>query len=309
MKEVNNTSANNFKTIKIMFIVISVIIVLFTLNGYMLTSKEGGAVPLTAFESFYFYIITIGIALYKISKNKNANIVIILSILTYAWTYFLVQQMIKYITQVNIIVEPFFYIYLSSSIFLIISLFINEKKQVNNEKTINPENTNIGIESSLNKDNFIFANFVLGLKGIPLDTETLLVNNIPDNSLDLIYAINNNNQTIKVPINNIKSISYKTNMRLQNFSKKVESNEMKSLLLSAVVFGGSPMLQLAGNSVFNSLFDGISNNYDKVNFNAYFEITIETFINNQEIKFVLNTTSNPEIFIKQINDTISKNKL
>ena len=306
MENVNNVNTNNFKIVKIIFIIISIIIVLFTLTGYMLTSKEGGAVSLTSFESFYVYIITIGIALYMVINNKNANIMIVLSILTYAWTYYLVQQMIKYITDVNIIIEPFFYIYLSSSIFLIISLFVNEKKQWNNEIPASFQNSNMKIENNLNKDNFIFASFVLGLKGIPYNTEALLVNNIPDNSLDLIYSINNNNQTIKVPINNIKNISYKTSMRMQNISKKVESNETKSLLLSAVVFGGHPMLQLAGNSAFNSLFDGLSNNYDKINFNAYYEITIESFINGEEIKFILDTTSNPDIFIKQVNDTMSK---
>ena len=306
MENANNANTNNFKTIKIIFIIISIIIVLFTLTGYMLTSKEGGAVPLTSFESFYVYIITIAIALYMVINNKNANVMIILSILTYAWTYYLVQQMIKYITDVNIIIEPFFYIYLSSSIFLIISLFVNEKKQVNNEIPASLQNSNIGIENNLTKDNFIFASFVLGLKGIPYNTEALLVNNIPDNSLDLIYSIDNNNQTIKVPINNLKNISYKTSMRMQNISKKVESNETKSMLLSAVVFGGHPMLQLAGNSAFNSLFDGLSNNYDKINFNSYYEITIETFINGEEIKFILDTNSNPDIFIRQVNGAMSK---
>ena len=296
----------NTNIIKIVLIMISLIIVIFTLTGYMLTSKEGGRVPLTSFESFYAYIITVGFALYMATNNKNANVMIVLSLLTYGWTYYLVQQMIKTITDIDIIIEPFFYIYLSSSIFLIISLFFNEKKQVNNEVPIGLPNSNFGIENNINKDNFIFANFVLGLKGIPLNTEALLVNNIPDNSLDIIYSISNNNQTIKIPIYNIKNISYKTSMKMQNNSGKVESNETKSMLLSAVVFGGHPMLQLAGNSAFNSLFDGLSNNYDKVNFNSYYEITIDTFINGQEIQFILDTVSDPDIFIKQVNSVMGR---
>ena len=296
----------NTNIIKIVLIMISLIIVIFTLTGYMLTSKEGGRVPLTSFESFYAYIITVGFALYMATNNKNANVMIVLSLLTYGWTYYLVQQMIKTITDIDIIIEPFFYIYLSSSIFLIISLFFNGKKQVNNEVPIGLPNSNFGIENNINKDNFIFANFVLGLKGIPLNTEALLVNNIPDNSLDIIYSISNNNQTIKIPIYNIKNISYKTSMKMQNNSGKVESNETKSMLLSAVVFGGHPMLQLAGNSAFNSLFDGLSNNYDKVNFNSYYEITIDTFINGQEIQFILDTFSDPDIFIKQVNSVMGR---
>lgn len=304
MENTNNTNKNNLKTVKIILMVISIIIVLFTLTGYMLTSKEGGAVSLISFESFYFYIAIIGIALYMVITNKDANIMILLALLTYVWTYYLVQQMIKYVTDVNIIIEPFFYIYLSSSIFLIISLFVNEKNQVNKEISSSLKSSNIVMDNNLNKDNFIFASFVFGLKGIPYNTETLLVNNITDNSLDLIYLINNNNQTIKVPINNIKNISYKTSMRMQNTPKKVEENETKSMLLSAVVFGGNPMLQFVGNSAFNTLFDGL--NYNKINLNTYYEITVEIFINNEEIKIVLDTNVNPDMFIRQVNTAMSK---
>lgn len=300
------TNTNSYKTFKILFIILSIIVVAFTLTGYMLTSKEGGAIPLTSFESFYVYVIAIAISLYMVINNKNANIMIFLSLLTYVWTYYLVQQIIEYITDVNIIIEPFFYIYLSSAIFLIISLFFNDKKQINKNISTNFQNPNINIANNLNKNNFIFASFILGLKGIPLNTEVLLVNNVPDNSLDLIYAIDNNNQTIKLPIGTIKNISYKISMRIQNISKKTESNETKSMLLSAVVFGGNPMLQLAGNSAFKSLFDGISNNYDKVNFNTCYEITIETLIDGQEIKFILNTDTNPEEFTKQILNIVMK---
>ena len=39
--------SNSYKTLKVLFIIISIIVVAFTLTGYMLTSKEGGAVPIT----------------------------------------------------------------------------------------------------------------------------------------------------------------------------------------------------------------------------------------------------------------------
>ena len=129
------TDLNSYKTLKVLFIIISIIVVAFTLTGYMLTSKEGGAVPLTSFESFYVYIITVSISLYMVINNKNANGMIVLTILTYLWTYYLVQQMIKYITDVNIIIEPLFYVYLSSAIFLVISLFFNNMKTDKKVKT------------------------------------------------------------------------------------------------------------------------------------------------------------------------------
>ena len=301
-----NKGSNSYKTFKILFIILSIVVVLFTLTGYIITSKEGGGVALTSFESFYAYVITIAISLYLIMNDKNGNITLFLSLLTYIWTYYLVQRMIEYITDVTIVIEPFFYLYLSSAIFIIISLFFNPKKQEIKKLQTNFQNLNIDVANNLNKDNFIFANFILGLKGVPINTEVLLVNNIQDNSLDLIYAINDNSQTIKLPIGNIKNISYKNCIRMQNVSRKVESNETKSRLLSAVVFGGNPILQLAGNSAFNSIFDEISNNYDKVNFNSYYEINIEALINNQEVKFIMSTDTYPNQFIKQILNKISR---
>lgn len=149
----------------------------------------------------------------------------------------------------------------------------------------------------LNKDNFLFAHFILGKKEIPFNSEILLVNNVLDKSLDLIYNVENNNQTIKFPIQNVKNISYKTFTKIQNIPKKNESYELKSVLLSAVVFGGNPMLQLLGNSIFNSLFDQIKNGYNKVSFNTYYEIIIEI----DEKKYIINSLTNPEEFIKQLN--------
>lgn len=297
------SSQNNIKKIKIILIVISIAIVLFSLNGYMITSKEGGAIPLTLFESFYVYLLTVSFAIYLIIKNKKSNGMIFLSILTYIWTYLIIRQMIKQFNDVNINIEPLFYVYLSSSIFLVISLFLNEKN--NKEKNINLENTNSNIKNTLSKDNFLFANFILGIKEIPLMQEILLVNNVQDNSLDLIYMINNNRQTMKISINCIKNISFKTSMKMQNMTKKVESNETRNMLLSAVMFGGNPLLQLIGNSAFNSLFEGISNNYDKVNFSAYFEINITAFVNDQEIKLLMNTNSNPKAFIDYLKGNTS----
>ena len=297
------SSQNNIKKIKIILIVISIAIVLFSLNGYMITSKEGGAIPLTLFESFYVYLLTVSFAIYLIIKNKKSNGMIFLSILTYIWTYLIIRQMIKQFNDVNINIEPLFYVYLSSAIFLVISLFLNEKN--NKEKNINLENINSNIKNTLSKDNFLFANFILGIKEIPLIQEILLVNNVQDNSLDLIYMINNNRQTMKISINCIKNISFKTSMKMQNMTKKVESNEARNMLLSAVMFGGNPLLQLIGNSAFNSLFEGISNNYDKVNFSAYFEINITAFVNDQEIKLLMNTTSNPKAFIDYLKGNTS----
>ena len=66
------------------------------------------------------------------------------------------------------------------------------------------------------------------------------------------------------------------------------------------------MLQLVGNNAFNSIFNELSNNYNKVNFNSYYEITIEILINGQAVKYIMNTDTNPDEFIKQILNKVIK---
>jgi len=285
---------NNNNLFSILFLTISVVLVLVCTTQPIITSPKG-AVSLTSFESFFAYIIAIVISIYMIVNNKKATGILIFSLFTYIWTYFLVYQMIEYITDLTLSIEPIFYLYLSSALFLLFSLFFHI-----NKKTNELSNNDSPILNNLDKNNFLFTNFVLGTANIPYDTTLLLVNNTIDNTLDLIYNINNNNQVIKLDKNSIKNIYYKTNITMQNVSKITPLHETKSILLSAVVFGGNPIAQYIGSDVFNDLFDDITNNYDKVNFNTDYEIIIETIINNEEIKFILNTKNNPEKIIKLI---------
>ena len=155
-----------------------------------------------------------------------------------------------------------------------------------------------GGEGLMDKDVLIFTKYVSGIKGLPFNTELLLVNNIPSNTVDLIYAIDGVNQTFSIQKDDIKDISCLTRVRMQDTPKKPESNEVKSMLLSAAIFGGNPLLQVAGAKGINSLFDTMSNNYDKVNFDKIFEIVIE--LNSSDRMFVFNSDENPEMFINKI---------
>ena len=65
------------------------------------------------------------------------------------------------------------------------------------------------------------------------------------------------------------------------------------------MFGGKPLLHIMGSKGFEFLFNTLSENYDRVDYNTYYEITIDTLINNQEDKLILTTDKNPEEFIKQ----------
>ncbi len=117
---------------KLIFILLSFIIVMFSSTEAIVVSNKGSANLLT-FESFYAYLVIIVFAIYNILKNKKSNLLIVLAMLTYAWTYLLIQQMINNITDVNITISNNFYLYLSSSVFLLFSLFINDNKK---EETI-----------------------------------------------------------------------------------------------------------------------------------------------------------------------------
>ena len=122
------------KTFKILCIIISTIMVLLCSTTNILTSSTGG-VSLTLFESFYAYLILMAISLYCIFKNKKANIFLIISLLTYLYTYYLANQMVNILTDIKITLEPTYYIYFSSAIFIMISLFLNEQKNQNNSST------------------------------------------------------------------------------------------------------------------------------------------------------------------------------
>lgn len=154
-------------------------------------------------------------------------------------------------------------------------------------------------DNNLNENSFIFTNIISGLKGIPLNTTILIVNDAPNNSLNLAYNLDGN-KIIKIPTANIRNITYKSRIRMQPVSKEVEENETKNTLLSLALFGGNPIMQMASQKGITNIFDTMSDNYSKVDYNAYYEITLEANINGQDFKILLTSDINPEKFINQI---------
>ena len=278
---------------KLIFILLSFIIVMFSSTEAIVVSNKGSANLLT-FESFYAYLVIIVFAIYNILKNKKSNLLIVLALLTYAWTYFLIQQMINNITDVNITISNNFYLYLSSSVFLLFSLFINDNKK---EETVEKLSSS---GNDFNDSLFLFTSFVLGIKEIPFGSEVLITNNLEENTINLIYRINNSNQNFQIQKNKIKNINCTSRARTALKNKKVEDNETKSLLLSAVMFGGNPIVQTLGNDGFNMLFNTLSNNYDKVEFNVEYEIIIEYLMDNQLKRIVVISKINPKKFLDNI---------
>lgn len=154
-------------------------------------------------------------------------------------------------------------------------------------------------DNNLNENSFIFTNIISGLKGIPLNTTILLVNDAPKSSLNLTYNVDGN-KMIQFPITSIKNITYKSRVRMQQASKEIGESESKSTLLSLALFGGNPIMQMASQKGMTKIFDTISDNYNKVDYNSYYEITLEANINGQDFKILLTSDTNPEEFINQI---------
>ena len=298
---------NKNKKMKMTCVLLSLVVVLFSLFGNIVETSSRG-LSLLSFESFYVYILLIVVIIYAILKDKNANVFIVFALFTYLWTYLLVNKMTFSITDVGTREGVSYYIYLSSIIFLILSLSFNDKKKTinqENSKEDNPEQIiKEELEDSIDKNNFIFTNIILGIKKLSLNSIVLLVNNTETNTIDLIYNIDKQNQTIKIPLNDVKNITFENKVKMTNNASKVEDNETKSELLSMVMFGGNPIMQMVGGIGFNNLFDSISNNYDKVKYNVYYEIVIEASIKKEAVRFILSTDTNPEEFV----NLVSKNK-
>lgn len=162
------------------------------------------------------------------------------------------------------------------------------------------ENENINNNINIDKDNFLFARFILGLKGIPFNTEALLVNNNEDNTLDILYIVDNIIKLIKLPKNSLNNISFSPEINIQKTFDKEESYEIKSKLLSAVTIGKTPLSQLVSSEMYNLIIANAFSNYDKLTFNAYYRINIDSLIENQEVKFLFSVNNYPEGFINFI---------
>jgi len=156
------------------------------------------------------------------------------------------------------------------------------------------------MQNEVNENYFIFVEYVSGVKVIPLGTEILLVNNEPNKTIDLNYNIDGP-KVMKFPYDSIQNITFRSRVRMENANKKIQEHETKSLLISYALFGSTALIP--ATAVMNGLFENLSNNYDKVDYNEYYEIIIEATINNQPLRIMLNSDISPEVFINNIKRT------
>ena len=287
--------------IKKILVIISVVLVALSVSGNIVSSANG-RVTLLDFESFYFYIVVICALLYNLFNNRKTTLLTIAVLLTYILTGYLVYMMFQRITQIQMTLGLSFYVYFISAVFIFISLFFNDRE-------LKHDNLNefIGDESvKFSENNFIFVTYVSGIKDFPFNIPVLLVNNEPNSTIDIIYNIEGEHtaNTMALPITNLKEINYTSELRVSPQEKNPEENTTKSMLLSSVIFGGHPLTQFLGVQGFNSFFDSISENYNKVNLNAYFQINLEVLIDNEVQKIMFFANKDPKEFI----DLIKKNR-
>lgn len=153
----------------------------------------------------------------------------------------------------------------------------------------------------------LYVNKVSGFKEIPFNTLMLLVNDHSKNNLTINYEVDGVSKTDTISRSKITDVSFNSRMLMENNKKEIVTNEMKSHLAAAALFGGNPLAQYLGGNGINGLLNTMSDNYDKVELNTSFEITL-TYLNeeNETQKMMFTTTDNPEKFINFLKTTINK---
>lgn len=156
-------------------------------------------------------------------------------------------------------------------------------------------------QNNFNENDLLFVRLQSGIRGVIYGTDLLLVNNEPNNTLDIIYTIDEVKNEKILKRSDIKNITFESKVRVSSTEHKTEEHQTKSTLLSLVVFGGHPMAQMLGTSGFNSLFQTMSNNYDKVDFNTEYKIVITYNEENEEKRITVLSEKNPEAFLLLFN--------
>lgn len=153
----------------------------------------------------------------------------------------------------------------------------------------------------------LYVNKVSGFKEVPFNTVMLLVNDHSNNNLTINYEVDGKNKVDTISRSKITDVSFNSRIQMENSRKDVISNELKSHLAAAALFGGYPLAQYLGGNAINGVVNTLSDNYDKVDLNTYYEITL-AFTNeeNETQKMMFTTTDNPEKFINFLKTNINK---
>ena len=283
------------KKIKLTFLITSFVLMMLSTLGNLIDVTSFEETNFTYLATFQFYIFTIIVSiLLLIITKKNPNTFIILGLLTFipsfTFMYLYMDSNARYNPQFTL----YFYPYIFSFVFLLASLFINEKKEKN------PALKNDYLkDANISKENMLFGTLLLGVKGVPINTEVLLINDINNNSLNLVYYYDYDNQIINIPKDTITNITYNENIRTSTNGSGFISNDMKASLVTAFIVGSNPTLVGAKGAIFDAVKEDADDYIDQ-SFKVYYDVSIETINSEESKKYVISTNNKPETFIKEI---------
>ena len=152
----------------------------------------------------------------------------------------------------------------------------------------------------------LYVNKVSGFKDVPFNTLMLLVNDHANNNLTINYTIDGDQKIDTISRSKITEVTCNSRMQMEGTSK-APGPDMKDTLSSFALFSGHPVKNYNHAQVVGGAIDAFSNNYDKVELNTYYEITI-AYLNeeNETQKMMFTTTENPDKFINFLKTTINK---
>lgn len=152
----------------------------------------------------------------------------------------------------------------------------------------------------------LYVNKVSGFKDVPFNTLMLLVNDHANNNLTINYTIDGDQKIDTISRSKITEVTCNSRMQMEGTSK-APGPDMKDTLSSFALFSGHPVKNYIHAQVVGGAIDAFSNNYDKVELNTYYEITI-AYLNeeNETQKMMFTTTENPDKFINFLKTTINK---
>ena len=226
-------------------------------------------------EGFYVYLFNIGIIIYIIYKLINSSSIRLTSFVLLLFLIYILSFCLLYIIYIcyelnntkNIVficLIPFLAIMPINSIF-------NDNQNIKKRK------------EKKSNENILYTNLILGSKDIPIHTEVILKNKEKNKTISLEYILNQKTNIIDIFYDDIKDITYKTDMKMEKTGIDIDKKTR---------------LQQSGHSIFKTI--GLNNIYEKVNFNPIYNITIAAIHNKKEVKFILETEDNPEKFIEKI---------
>ena len=230
-------------------------------------------------EGICVYIFTIILYIYFLYKLRNSDLKVSGFIYLFIFTFFF------YILSL-VVISLSSNARNKSDLFIVLCIFswisvsninlIFKKEMVKNNKQ---KNDNIK-----NSNSVLYTRMILGLKEIPIHTIITLKNNINDKQIILNYKINKLNKKITLSYNKIENITYKSDVKMKKISANLDRKTE---------------LDMGASSDIGVRF-GKSNVYEKIDYDPYYTITIDAIHNKKEVKFILETESNPEEFIKKL---------